>query len=90
MSMPAFEFDEEQVKAAAVVVAEITGEPRPGRFERTMARAILQAAADIDVPDREICPQPCEHLSQHDAREGRTCAEHPCTCTDREVGSSDA
>jgi len=27
------------------------------------------------------CPQPCIHLSQEDAREGRTCPEHPCTCT---------
>ncbi|QGH78522.1 hypothetical protein JTF54_gp02 [Microbacterium phage Kaijohn] len=27
-----------------------------------------------------ICPQPCEHLSQQDAREGRTCPEHPCSC----------
>lgn len=26
------------------------------------------------------CPQPCEHLSQEDAREGRKCPEHPCTC----------
>jgi len=27
------------------------------------------------------CPQPCEHLSAEDAREGKTCPEHPCTCT---------
>lgn len=26
------------------------------------------------------CPQPCEHLSQEDSRDGHTCAEHPCTC----------
>lgn len=26
------------------------------------------------------CPQPCDHLSQEDAREGRTCSEHPCAC----------
>lgn len=51
-SLPAFEFDEDQVDAAAVVVAEITGEPRPGRFERTMARAILQAAADTQIGNR--------------------------------------
>ena len=31
------------------------------------------------------CPQPCEHLSQEDAREGRTCAEHPCTCEPTEA-----
>ncbi len=31
---------------------------------------------------RAICPQPCIHLSAHDAREGRTCPEHPCTCPD--------
>lgn len=29
---------------------------------------------------RRLCPQPCEHLSQEDAREGRTCAQHPCIC----------
>jgi hypothetical protein len=29
---------------------------------------------------RSACPQPCEHLSQHDAREGKTCPEHPCAC----------
>lgn len=28
----------------------------------------------------KTCPQPCDHLSQEDAREGRVCAEHPCTC----------
>lgn len=33
----------------------------------------------VPEPSTE-CPQPCVHLSQHDAREGRTCAEHPCTC----------
>jgi len=26
------------------------------------------------------CPQPCDHLSAEDAREGRGCEEHPCTC----------
>lgn len=30
------------------------------------------------------CPQPCIHLSAEDAREGRECAEHPCSCP-REV-----
>ncbi|QKY80440.1 hypothetical protein SEA_BULLZI2019_2 [Microbacterium phage Bullzi2019] len=32
-----------------------------------------------------ICPQPCEHLSQQDAREGRTCPEHPCSCPPAEA-----
>lgn len=31
------------------------------------------------------CPQPCVHLSQEDAREGRRCAQHPCICDDRPV-----
>lgn len=35
--------------------------------------------SEVPEPSTE-CPQPCVHLSQHDAREGRTCAEHPCTC----------
>lgn len=30
------------------------------------------------------CPQPCMHLSAEDAREGKTCPEHPCTCTPTE------
>ncbi len=32
------------------------------------------------VAPQEPCPQPCEHLSAEDAREGRDCREHPCTC----------
>lgn len=46
------------------------------------ADAILAAGfrrTDVPEPSAE-CPQPCMHLSQEDAREGRTCAEHPCTC----------
>lgn len=42
------------------------------------------------VTDHEACPQPCEHLSQEAAREGRTCAEHPCTCTDRDTTTNGA
>lgn len=34
----------EQVQAVAVVLAEMNGEPRPGRFERTITRAAFQAA----------------------------------------------
>lgn len=34
----------EQVEAAAVVLAEMNGEPRPGRFERTITRAAFRAA----------------------------------------------
>lgn len=36
------------------------------------------------------CHQPCEHLSQQDAREGRTCAEHPCTCPEPQGEPSEA
>lgn len=43
----------------------------------------------VPEPSTE-CPQPCVHLSQHDAREGRTCAEHPCTCPEPQAESSDA
>jgi len=35
---------DDMVKRAAAVLAEVTGEPRIGRFERTMARAALEAA----------------------------------------------
>ena len=53
--------------------------PLPADFE-------YQGHVVSDVrTDRPVCPQPCEHLSQEDAREGRTCAEHPCTCTDRPI-----
>lgn len=34
----------EQVESVAEVFAEVTGEPQPGRFERTMAHAALTAA----------------------------------------------
>lgn len=44
--------------------------------------AILEAAlvAAQGAAPQELCPQPCEHLSAEDAREGRDCREHPCTC----------
>lgn len=41
----------------------------------------LEVILDSDAlnPEEESsCPQPCVHLSQEDAREGRTCPEHPC------------
>lgn len=40
--------------------------------------------ATLRRQDEQQCPQPCAHLSQEDAREGRTCAIHPCTCADSE------
>lgn len=45
--------------------------------------------SEVPEPSAE-CPQPCVHLSQHDAREGRTCAEHPCTCPEPQGEPSDA
>lgn len=54
-------------------------------------RSLLLVGQVIPGTWSKECPQPCIHLSQQDAREGKTCAEHPCTCTpDREVGSPDA
>lgn len=44
--------------------------------------AMLGRIADAleAVEKGPICPQPCTHLSQEDAREGLSCVEHPCTC----------
>lgn len=36
-----------EIEAAAKIMAEVTGEPRVGRFERTMARAALVAARKV-------------------------------------------
>ena len=47
---------------------------------RESARAALVAAQGAGVAPQEPCPQPCECLSAEDAREGRDCREHPCTC----------
>lgn len=45
-------------------------------LEQHRVRMSLRAAFAF-TPE---CPQPCEHLSQEDSRDGHTCAEHPCTC----------
>lgn len=45
---------------------------------------------ECEVEPSTECPQPCVHLSQHDAREGRTCAEHPCTCPEPQGEPSSA
>lgn len=47
-------------------------------WQRDRMRAALRAA--FAATETGECPQPCEHLSQNDAREGKRCAEHPCTC----------
>ena len=71
------------------------GTDRENRDPRERAEYIAASRAEAAMggwrptTDREVCPQPCEHLSQQDAREGRTRPEHPCTCTDREDGSRD-
>lgn len=40
----------------------------------------MNETGSAGVAPQEPCPQPCEHLSADDAREGRDCREHPCTC----------
>jgi hypothetical protein len=52
----------------------------PDRFFGGSADSLLAWMRENGYEKRGLCPQPCEHLSQQDAREGRTCAEHPCTC----------
>lgn len=51
------------------------GEERNGWSMGKVRR--MRAALASAIPG---CPQPCKHLSADDAREGRTCSEHPCTC----------
>lgn len=66
--------------------------PRTAHDSKCEAEFILEAGqyTDCGCSDRaagktpEECPQPCEHLSQEDAREGRACDEHPCICNERE------
>lgn len=66
----------------------LTGSPSGGPEPLDMSAELLGAFLRGQEAARPAtCPQPCEHLSQHDAREGRTCPEHPCTCTDREEGT---
>ena len=54
----------------------------PERRQRyiAVARMALRKALAANAP--ASCPQPCDHLSQQDAREGKTCVEHPCTCAE--------
>lgn len=59
---------------------------RQGRASVRFLAADFRRSAE---PSAE-CPQPCVHLSQHDAREGRTCAEHPCTCPEPQGEPSSA
>ena len=56
---------------------------------RPLAEFLLAEGFRRSEPSTE-CPQPCVHLSQHDAREGRTCAEHPCTCPEPQGEPSSA
>lgn len=58
---------------------ERNGKPGAGVYYPSIeaAKTIISAAG---VAPQEPCPQPCEHLSADDAREGRDCREHPCTC----------
>lgn len=52
--------------------------PTP-QVSEMITRAVAAWLRDGAAP-QEPCPQPCEHLSAEDAREGRDCREHPCTC----------
>ncbi|MBT2485792.1 MULTISPECIES: hypothetical protein [unclassified Microbacterium] len=68
--------------------------PRESLIPRHQLRELLsQGLTDFrrtSVPEPSgECPQPCVHLSQEDAREGRTCAIHPCTCRDADLKSDD-
>lgn len=53
-------------------------------------RRMVQVLTDNFPEPSAECAQPCVHLSQHDAREGRTCAEHPCTCPEPQGEPSSA
>lgn len=66
------------------------------RIGRELLDLSMRLRAGFDVPveinyDRApaSCPQPCEHLSQQDARDQKVCDEHPCTCSSRSAAVSD-
>lgn len=63
---------------AALVAAQ--GAARPVNGFDTTAERVKTGADSLHVAMQEPCPQPCEHLSAEDARDGRDCREHPCTC----------
>ena len=64
--------------SAALVAAQ--GAARPVNGFDTTAERVKNGADSVHVATQEPCPQPCEHLSAEDAREGRDCQEHPCIC----------
>ena len=66
-------------RAGLPTLATLDGVPNADEW-RADARAALVAAQGAGVAPQEPCPQPCECLSAEDAREGRDCREHPCTC----------
>lgn len=74
--------DDEREALIALMDQPITGASDGRTFTEMVVDAILAAGfrrTEVPEPSAE-CPQPCVHLSQEDAREGRSCAEHPCTC----------
>lgn len=61
----------------------MTTTPHPSAHANPLATSGERVRNQTDsshVAPQEPCPQPCEHLSAEDAREGRDCREHPCTC----------
>ena len=79
--------------SAALTAAQ--GAARPVNGFDTTAERVKNEADSVHVATQEPCPQPCEHLSAKDAREGRDCQEHPCICptaptSDREKQVTDA
>jgi len=72
---------EDMIDRAAAVIAEVTCEPRVGRFERIMAREVLRAG--LGSRDREVCT--CHRDPDGTMYGGDFCPVH--RVTDRENGS---
>ncbi|GAA1148005.1 hypothetical protein GCM10009651_35900 [Microbacterium natoriense] len=70
-----------EAKKALTRFEDRNSKPNPAHLADAV-RGLLALVDELtEVPEPSgKCAQPCVHLSQEDAREGRTCAEHPCTC----------
>lgn len=67
------------VEAGWVIATQGDAKPIATSGERVRNQTDSSHVAPQE-PCPQPCPQPCEHLSAEDAREGRDCREHPCTC----------
>ena len=74
------EYDGHTPQVAAERLRAAQGAARPVNSFDTTAEHAKNGADSLHVAPQEPCPQPCECLSAEDAREGRDCREHPCTC----------